>query len=303
VSGDANGRVVIWDPGSGETILSFELSDSVTQVAWSPDGRRLLAKQASGELTVWDSAPGIEKVQSSVVSDMLAERIVKAALLAERNAYMFFDEGEYELAFKQLESWMKESASEYAREGGQFRLPKSAVFAYYLARGFWAVQQERIDDAADDFRSAALTGQDDLQAITQLAELIAKGAEVEDFDRVATIAFEPQTKRNDIYRETIAVTAIASVAEEFRTRLANNLNEQASILRTAGTSINDVIKVREQALECLPEDADLLHQLADDYYVAGDFQKAILLQQRAIALRPEWDEAQTRLRNYERAMQ
>ncbi len=63
-SGGADHNVQVWDPDSGETLLTIPLEVEVTQVAWSPDGSRLLALDADNRLHVWDSAAGEEFAQS-----------------------------------------------------------------------------------------------------------------------------------------------------------------------------------------------------------------------------------------------
>lgn len=68
-SGDANGRVLIWDPASGATLLSCREAAATgpTSVSWSPDGKSILAGY-SNRLAIWDAQSGKSTLTTAQLS-------------------------------------------------------------------------------------------------------------------------------------------------------------------------------------------------------------------------------------------
>ena len=51
----------VWDAASGEEVHTFEIRGLIVwAVAFSPDGRRLLAADNIGKMTLWDAESGLE---------------------------------------------------------------------------------------------------------------------------------------------------------------------------------------------------------------------------------------------------
>lgn len=54
-SGDAEGRIIIWDYPATEYIQTeWELNGSITTLTWSNDEKRLAATSEKGVLNVWE---------------------------------------------------------------------------------------------------------------------------------------------------------------------------------------------------------------------------------------------------------
>ena len=50
--------VRIWDTASGTELLTLHATENTMAVAWSSDGRRLLAADAEGTIRMWDASKG-----------------------------------------------------------------------------------------------------------------------------------------------------------------------------------------------------------------------------------------------------
>ena len=63
--GDANKTVRIWNPETGQDLLTFKgHTKEVMSVAFRPDGRRLASASNDGTIKIWDPGTGQETANS-----------------------------------------------------------------------------------------------------------------------------------------------------------------------------------------------------------------------------------------------
>ena len=54
MAGDSKGRVIVWDVESQSRLVTLAQADEgVSALAWSPDGRRIVAGKEDGTLGGW----------------------------------------------------------------------------------------------------------------------------------------------------------------------------------------------------------------------------------------------------------
>jgi WD40 repeat protein len=79
VSGDADGKLKVWDVEKGKQVLSFKgHADQVDSVAYSPDGKRIVSSGAEKTLRVWDAQTG-QAVHSLKGHNVSVKRVAYSA--------------------------------------------------------------------------------------------------------------------------------------------------------------------------------------------------------------------------------
>lgn len=69
-SAGTDNHIHIWEPESGDVLLTLEVNDSVNKLAFSPDGNQLAASLAGGDICLWDSTPGVKFRDSKLMLDL-----------------------------------------------------------------------------------------------------------------------------------------------------------------------------------------------------------------------------------------
>src|SRR5204863_5987220 len=59
-TGSTNGRVVLWDAGTGALLQCLQHDREVTGISFSPDDRLVATSSADGTVAVWDTASGLQ---------------------------------------------------------------------------------------------------------------------------------------------------------------------------------------------------------------------------------------------------
>jgi WD40 repeat protein len=63
----------VWDAASGEVLVTFtKHTNGVWDLAWSPDGTRLLSGDESGVIKIWDATTGDEVCSFVAMPNVLA---------------------------------------------------------------------------------------------------------------------------------------------------------------------------------------------------------------------------------------
>ena len=68
-----DGKVQVRDPATGEVLVSPELFNTYSSVAWSPDGAMLAGGSMGGALEVWDAATGREAAVTMIPMEISDE--------------------------------------------------------------------------------------------------------------------------------------------------------------------------------------------------------------------------------------
>jgi tetratricopeptide (TPR) repeat protein len=62
----------VWEPQTGDIVLSLDVNDRVFQLEFSPDGTMLAAALANGPIAVWDASPGKDFASSKLIVDLIS---------------------------------------------------------------------------------------------------------------------------------------------------------------------------------------------------------------------------------------
>jgi hypothetical protein len=78
-----DGKVNVWEPQTGDIVLSLDVNDRVFQLEFSPDGTMLAAALANGPIAVWDASPGKDFASSKLIVDLIETQTMEEIVRQE----------------------------------------------------------------------------------------------------------------------------------------------------------------------------------------------------------------------------
>jgi serine/threonine protein kinase/WD40 repeat protein len=302
VTGSGAGKISVWDSNTGESLLTFDAGEPVRDVRWSPGGFRLAAQLASGRIRIWDASEGYRRSESNWVEEHQRERFRKSAYSTFADAFALADRGEWNDALDLLRPYVVRDHSSGISGESHAWIPDPVAYFYFWVYGLKAKSAGDNRTALDAFKRAASLGLRNREAVKSLSQLIADGLVVEDFEVLVDNAYAAWSEDFGETLRAIDLNADTEYVQRKRRELATVFDDFASIYRRGKLDLDSVVRLREQAVEYDPENAEYHLRLAADYFTKSHYEKAVENAEKALLLRPGWSEAVGELQKYRDAV-
>ena len=177
----------------------------------------------------------------------------------------------------------------------------SIAYGYFLYTGLHAESTGDVATATDAYVRAAELGLRHHEALDSLADLIADGLVVDDFEKLIDKAYAAWAED---WSETLRLIRLSPNDDYVRRRsrkIAETHDTFASIYGRGTSNLEKVVTLLEKAVEYDAQNAKYRLRLAEAYFANSQAERAIESAEKAIELKPDFRKASQAIEKYRSA--